>query len=176
MHPPGCTLHYAMMAQHTPMPLLSISQMQTQCCIAVRWPCLHTPLRFGLHHAMVIQHTQTHTLFANFLTCKLGFALQLDDDLAEEVAPGSGGVQGLQTQLLRMQNAKTAQDNEEAVEEALMETVVHLAQCDVPYSMVKEMGQQEYQARLHTAQAKVILSLIPLSEIQVPCDAKVGPF
>ncbi|KAL0050013.1 hypothetical protein WJX82_002734 [Trebouxia sp. C0006] len=79
---------------------------------------------------------------------------ELDDDLAEEVAPGSRGVQGLQTQLLRMQNAKTAQDNEEAVDEALMETVVHLAQCDVPYSMVKEMGQQEYQARLHTAQAK----------------------
>lgn len=96
------------------------------------------------------------------MTCKRGVALQLDDDLAVEVAPGSGGVQGLQTQLLRMQNAKTAQDNEEAVEEALMETVVHLAQCDVPFSMVKEMGQQEYQARLHTAQAKVNFSLIPL--------------
>ncbi len=115
---------------------------------------------------MMYQHTQTNTLV-------VGVALQLDDDLAEEVAPGSGGVQGLQTQLLRMQNAKTAQDNEEAVDEALVDTVVHLAQCDVPYSMVKEMGQQEYQARLHTAQAKVTFSLIPLLDIQVPCDAKV---
>jgi len=72
-----------------------------------------------------------------------------------------------------MQNAKTAQDNEEAVDEALMDTVVHLAQCDVPYSLVEEMGKQEYQARLHTAQAKVNFSLIPLLDIQVPCDAKV---
>ncbi len=75
-----------------------------------------------------------------------------------------------------MQNAKTAQDNEEAVQEALMATVVHLAQCDVPFSMVKEMGQQEYQARLHTAQAKVTFSLTPLSDIQVPCHAEVAPF
>lgn len=87
-------------------------------------------------------------------------SLQLDDDLAEELAPGSGSAQGLQTQLLRMQNAKTAQNNEEAVDEALMGAVVHLAQCDVPYSLVEEMGKQEFQARLHTAQAKV--SLCPM--------------
>ncbi len=82
-------------------------------------------------------------------------ALQFDDDLAEELAPGCGGVQGLQAQLLRLQKAKTAQDNEEAVDEALMASVVHLVECDVPQSMTEEMGQQEYQARLHTAQAKV---------------------
>ena len=81
--------------------------------------------------------------------------MQLNDDLAEEVAPGSGGAEGLQAQLFRMQQDKTTQDNIEAVDEAIMEAVVELVQCEVPHSMVADMGKQEYQSRLLNAQARV---------------------
>ena len=83
------------------------------------------------------------------------FWLQLDDALAEEVAPGCGGAAGLQAQLLRKHQAATAQANQQAVEEALMAQVSDLVDCSLPDSMVKEMGQQQYQARLLEAQAKV---------------------
>lgn len=79
---------------------------------------------------------------------------ELNDDLAEEVAPGSGGAEGLQAQLFRMQQDKTTQDNIEAVDEAIMEAVVDLVQCEVPHSMVADMGKQEYQSRLLNAQAR----------------------
>ena len=36
-----------------------------------------------------------------------------------------------------------------------MEAMTNLADCAVPSSLVKEMGQQEYQARLLQLQAKV---------------------
>ena len=91
--------------------------------------------------------------FAPFI--KTGFVLQLDDKLAQEVAPNSGGAEGLRQQLLRMQNDKTAQDNQEAVDEAMMAAVVNLVDCEVPKSMIDEMGKSEYQARLLQAQAKV---------------------
>ena len=81
--------------------------------------------------------------------------LQLDDKLAQDVAPNSGRAEGLRQQLLRMQNDKTAQDNQEAVDEAMMAAVVNLVDCEVPKSMIDEMGKSEYQARLLQAQAKV---------------------
>ena len=81
--------------------------------------------------------------------------VQLDDAMAEEVAPGCGGAAGLQSLLLRKQQSATAQANQQAVEEAVMAAVTGLAECPVPESMVKEMAQQEYQARLLNAQARV---------------------
>ena len=81
--------------------------------------------------------------------------VQLDDAMAEEVAPGCGGAAGLQSLLLRKQQSATAQANQQAVEEAVMAAITGLAECPVPESMVKEMAQQEYQARLLNAQARV---------------------
>ena len=81
--------------------------------------------------------------------------MQLDDDLANEVAPGAGGAEGLRTQLLKMQRDKTAQDTEEAVNEALMAAVVDAAAAEIPQHFIAEMGRQEYQARLLAAVARV---------------------
>lgn len=81
--------------------------------------------------------------------------MQLDDDLANEVAPGAGGAEGLRTKLLKMQREKTAQDTEEAVNEALMAAVVESAAAEIPQHIVAEMGRQEYQARLLAAVARV---------------------
>ena len=79
----------------------------------------------------------------------------MDDDLANEVAPGAGGAEGLRTQLLKMQREKMAQDTGEAVNEALMAAVVESAAADIPQHFTEEMGRQEYQARLLAAVARV---------------------
>ena len=81
--------------------------------------------------------------------------VQLDDELAEQVAPKAGGAQGLRTQLLKMQQEKTGRDTEQAINEALMAAVVESAQADIPHHFVAEMGRQEYQARLLAAVARV---------------------
>lgn len=81
--------------------------------------------------------------------------MQLDDDLANEVAPGAGGAEGLRTQLLKMQRERTAQDTEEAVNEALMAAVVDSAEAEIPQHFIADMGRQEYQARLLAAVARV---------------------
>ena len=93
--------------------------------------------------------------------------VQLDDELAEQVAPNAGGAQGLRTQLLKMQQEKTAHDTEQAVDEALMAAVVESAQADIPHHFVAEMGKQEYQARLLAAVARVSPAL--------PCPALPCP-
>ena len=71
------------------------------------------------------------------------------------MAPGAGGAEGLRTQLLKMQREKTAQDTEEAVNEALMTAVVESAAAEIPQAFIVEMGRQEYQARLLAAVARV---------------------
>lgn len=78
--------------------------------------------------------------------------------MAEEVAPGCGGAAGLRSLLLRKQQAATAQANQQAVEEAVMAAVTNIADCPVPEAMVKDMAQNEYQARLLQAQARVSFS------------------
>lgn len=80
--------------------------------------------------------------------------------MAEEVAPGCGGAAGLRSLLLRKQQAATAQANQQAVEEAVMAAVTNIADCPVPEAMVKDMAQNEYQARLLQAQAKVSFQLL----------------
>lgn len=82
-------------------------------------------------------------------------SMQLDDTMAEEVAPGCGRASGLQSLLLRKQQAATATSNQEAVREAVMSAVTNVAECPIPESMVKQQGQQDFQARLLQAQARV---------------------
>ena len=63
MHTPGCTLHgcHADSARIPAVVELSDANPMLHCNL--QWLCI--PLRFGLHHSMVTQHTQTKTLFVN---------------------------------------------------------------------------------------------------------------
>jgi len=90
---------------------------------------------------------------------------ELDDSMAEEVAPACGGAAGLRSLLLRKQQAATAQANQQAVEEAVMAAVTNIADCPVPEAMVKDMAQNEYQARLLQAQARGQMSLEQIKQL-----------
>lgn len=81
--------------------------------------------------------------------------VQLDDSLAEEVAPGAGGIQGLRTRLLKMQQEKTAVDTDKAIDAALQTAVVQAASAEIPQHYLVDMGRQEFSARIHTAVARV---------------------
>ena len=124
----------------------------SQCCEAVTdIQCCNVSVHVNdlqRHSACCAARQVIHTLY-------LTVPVQLDDSLAEEVAPGSGGAQGLRTQLLMQQQAKTAQDTEEAIDEALMASLVSSAQADIPKTYLAEMGRQEYQAKLLEAVARV---------------------
>ena len=94
--------------------------------------------------------------------------MQLDDDLAREVAPSVGSAQLLRMQLLKTQQEKTALDTEEAVNEALMTAVVESASAELPQHFIDEMGRQEYQARLLAAVARVTPNSHPSSPTPLP--------
>ena len=105
--------------------------------------------------------------------------VQLDDSLAEEVAPGAGGAQGLRAQLLKMQQEKSAVDNQKAVDEAMMQAVVQAASAEIPEHYIVDMGRQEFSARIHTAVAKVWRLVLPILLPHIPashsfCPAPVG--
>lgn len=81
--------------------------------------------------------------------------MQLDDSLAEEVAPGAGGAKGLRAQLLKMQQEKSALDTDKAIDAALMQAVVQAASAEIPQHYIAEMGRQEFASKIHLAIAKV---------------------
>ncbi|KAL3161045.1 hypothetical protein ABBQ38_009428 [Trebouxia sp. C0009 RCD-2024] len=95
------------------------------------------------------------------VTCQVGVSelfeyelAELDDSLAEEVAPGAGGAKGLRAQLLKMQQEKSALDTDKAIDAALMQAVVQAASAEIPQHYIAEMGRQEFASKIHLAIAK----------------------
>lgn len=95
------------------------------------------------------------------VTCQVGVSelfeyelAELDDSLAEEVAPGAGGAQGLRAQLLKMQQQKSAVDTDKAIDAALIDAVVQAASAEIPQHYIAELGRQEFASKIHIAIAK----------------------
>ncbi len=81
--------------------------------------------------------------------------VQLTDEFVEEAMPGIGGVEGLRTQLLRTTAAQREAEQKERVHEALISAVAERVDAAIPASAIRQLAENEYQAKLHEIQLKV---------------------
>jgi FKBP-type peptidyl-prolyl cis-trans isomerase (trigger factor) len=80
---------------------------------------------------------------------------QLTDAFVEEAMPGMGSVENLRAELLRTTTAKREDEQKELVHEALIAAVAERIEADIPDSAIRQLAQNEYQAKLHEMQLKV---------------------
>lgn len=80
---------------------------------------------------------------------------QLTDDLVEASFPGVGSVESLRAALIDSTAAQREEDQKEAVHEALILAVADRVDADIPESAIRQLAENEYQAKLHEIQLKV---------------------
>lgn len=80
---------------------------------------------------------------------------QLTDDLVEASFPGVGSVESLRAALIDSTAAQREEDQKEAVHEALILAVAERVDADIPESAIRQLAENEYQAKLHEIQLKV---------------------
>lgn len=90
---------------------------------------------------------------------------ELSDEFAEERFPGCGGAEGLRRELLNVEAADRSERQMMRIQEALTEAVANIAVCDVPESLVRQMGEGEYQATLIQLQQKSNLGMEQLAQL-----------
>lgn len=92
----------------------------------------------------------------------------LTDAWAEEAYPGSGTVDGLRSRLRAAVAAETAAATAARVQEALTTALADAVACDVPESVLREIGEAEYQAELLQMQASGRFSLEQVARLATP--------
>ena len=81
-------------------------------------------------------------------------AVQLTDDLVEASFPGVGSVESLRAALADSTAVQREEDQREAVHEALIRAVADCVDADIPDSAIRQLAENEYQAKLHEIQLK----------------------
>lgn len=91
--------------------------------------------------------------------------LQLTDDLVEASFPGVGSVESLRSALADSTAAQREEDQKEAVHEALIRAVADCVDADIPDSAIRQLAENEYQAKLHEIQLKASPAAAPLCNL-----------
>lgn len=68
--------------------------------------------------------------------------------------PGVGSVESLRAALTDSTAAQREEDQKEAVHEALIRAVADCVDADIPDSAIRQLAENEYQAKLHEIQLK----------------------
>lgn len=92
----------------------------------------------------------------------------LTDEWAEAAYPGSGTVAGLRERLRAAVEAETVAATDARVQEALTELLATSVQCAVPASVLREIGEGEYQAELLKLQASGRFSMEQVARLATP--------
>jgi trigger factor len=92
----------------------------------------------------------------------------LTDAWAEEAYPGSSTVDGLRARLRAAVEAETVAATEAKVQEALTTLLADAVACEVPETVLREIGEAEYQSELLRLQSSGRFSLDQISRLATP--------
>lgn len=92
----------------------------------------------------------------------------VDDAWAEQAYPGSETIEGLKRRLRDAISSETASATSAKVQEALTSALAAAVDVAVPQSVLRELGEAEYQAELLEMQAKGRFSLEQVSRLATP--------
>ncbi|CAL8467961.1 g7499 [Coccomyxa elongata] len=93
---------------------------------------------------------------------------ELTDDLVEASFPGVGSVESLRAALIDSTAAQREEDQKEAVHEALILAVAERVDADIPESAIRQLAENEYQAKLHEIQLKEKLNFEQVNQLATP--------
>jgi len=93
---------------------------------------------------------------------------RVDDEWAERAYPGSGTLDGLKKRLRDAVASETESATSAKVQEALTSALADAVDVAVPQSVLRELGEAEYQAELLEMQAKGRFSLEQISRLATP--------
>ncbi|KAK9909292.1 hypothetical protein WJX75_000086 [Coccomyxa subellipsoidea] len=93
---------------------------------------------------------------------------ELTDDLVEASFPGVGSVESLRAALTDSTAAQREEDQKEAVHEALIRAVADCVDADIPDSAIRQLAENEYQAKLHEIQLKENLPFEEINQLANP--------
>lgn len=99
--------------------------------------------------------------------------MQLTDELAQKILPDCEGAEDLRTKLQAAAGAVIIQRTAVAVNNKLTLAVGELIDVEVPESMVRELGTQEYQAQLLEMQTRVRFLVSTLLENALRFGAEI---
>jgi len=80
--------------------------------------------------------------------------LQLTDEMVEANFPGMGTLANFRAKLLESTVVQRDEDQREKVHEALIAAVAERIEADIPESVIRQLAENEYQAKLHEIQIK----------------------
>ena len=71
--------------------------------------------------------------------------MQMDDAWAEKLLPGASGLAGLKATMKKAAAAQRESDQRERIADAFTAAIGKAVDCDVPASLINELGAQQYR-------------------------------